>query len=122
MIESHGSEPDFDALADLDWDTDELFDVLSDSRRRFVLTCLQEYAGALALRDVADELAVREHGASIKDIPAAEVESIRRSLYHVHVPKMADAGVVKFSKERNAVALAEGSEELTSLVARPTVQ
>jgi len=60
---------------------------------------------------VADELAVWEHDARITEISAEDVAAIHTDLYHVHVPKMADAGVVEYSQERELVALAEPSRE-----------
>lgn len=106
MTDSDPGLPDVAALADADVDADALFDVLADSRRRFVIACLDEYADPMALRDVADELATWERDAPITDIPADEVESIHAALYHVHVPKMVDAGIVDYCRERDAVALA----------------
>lgn len=121
MTSDERAEPDFAALGALDVETEVLFDVLSDARRRFVLACLQEYATPMALGDVADELATWEHDAEITDIPAEEVRSIYVSLYHLHVPKMADAGLVEYSQERDAVALAEDNDELTALVDFPSL-
>lgn len=103
-----------------DFDADVLFDALSESRRRFVLSCLQEYATPMALGDIADELAVREHEVAITDIPAEEVTSIYISLYHCHIPKMADLGIVEYSQDRDAVTLTEKGSELISMVSLPT--
>ena len=121
MTDAHESEPDVAALTDLDVDTDALFDVLSDSRRRFVLACLQEYATPMALGDVADELAVWEHDAPITDVPADAVRSIYASLYHRHVPKMVDAGIVEYSQERDALTVAGTGDDLAPLVNLPSL-
>ena len=112
---------DHAALAALDVDTDDLLDVLSDARRRFVVACLTEYETPLTLPDVADELAVWEHDARITDVPAEDVAAIHADLYHVHVPKMADAGVVEYSQERELVALAEPVDELSAHLELPSV-
>jgi hypothetical protein len=46
----------------------------------------------------------------IEDGPA-NVEAVRRSLYHCHVPALADAGLVDFSPERRSVALADDAPD-----------
>lgn len=126
MSNARRSETDYAALADLDVntdrdvDTDDLFDVVSNVRRRFVVACLDEYATPMALRDVADELATWEHDAPIAEVPEENVRSIYVSLYHVHVPKLAAAGIVEYSEERDAVAPREISEDIVSLVDLPS--
>ena len=120
MTDTRESDLDFTAVTDLDLDA--LFDVLSDSRRRFVLACLDEYATPLALGDVADELAVRERDAAITEIAAEDVRSVYADLYHVHVPKMADFGIVEYSQERDAVTLADGHDELSAVAKLPGIE
>lgn len=112
MMESQGNEPDFAALTELDLGTDALIAVLSDSRRRFVLACLQKYATPMALADLADVLASWEHDAELNEIPADDVKTIYISLYHRHIPKLADVGLVEYSQERDAVTLTQESQEL----------
>lgn len=119
MASNEQQEPDLETLVGLDVDTDALFDLLADSRRRFVLACLHEYSTPMVLADIADELATWEHDADITDVPAEEVRSIYLSLYHNHVPKMEDVGLVEYSQERDAVELREESDQLASLVDYP---
>lgn len=109
-------------VTDRDVEADDLFDVLSDARRRFVLACLREYATPMALADVADELATWEHDAPITQISEEEVTSLYLSLYHMHIPKMDDAGIIEYSQERDAVALTEDSEDIASLVDLPSIE
>lgn len=122
MTHNETNNPDFTALANSDVELDALFDVLSDSRRRFILTYLQEHDTPMALMDVVDELATWEHEADITDIPAKEVSSISISLYHRHLPKMADAGIVEYTREGGAEVPTENSDELISLVSSPPVE
>lgn len=122
MTYDEENNPDFAALTDSHMESDALFDVLSDSRRRFVLACLQEHDTPMALENIVDELAIWEHDAEITEIPAEEVSSISISLSHVHIPKMVDGGIVKYSQERDAVTLTEDYDELTSLVSLPLVE
>lgn len=104
-----GSQPP-EATDDLP--TDTAFDVLAHHRRRYALQYLRSYGSRMSLADLADEIAVREHEVPIKDIPAETVKRIYLSLYHRHIPKLEDAGVVTYSQQRDAVALTEQASEL----------
>lgn len=101
-------------------DPDALLGVLSNSRRRFVVACLEEHATPMALADLADELATREHDAPLDRVPEDDVVAIYMSLYHVHVPKLSDAGLVEYSQERDAVALAEDGDEISAFASLPS--
>lgn len=93
---------------------DRLFDTLSHSRRRRVLSLLLEH-GSLPLADLADEVATRERDETIAEIPPADVLDVYTSLYHVHVPKLEAASLVEYSQSRDEVALVDGC--LAELVA-----
>lgn len=81
--------------------TDELFDVLARERRRHVLRCLLERAEPVALGELASAVARRE--AETAD-EAPPLDRVRMSLYHTHLPRLADAGAVKYDAEREVVA------------------
>lgn len=79
----------------------------ANERRRAVLDALLAAAAPLALADLAVELVERERGPSPG---ASDHEAIQRcyvSLYHRHVPKLVDAGLVTFDDDRRTVALPE---------------
>ena len=84
--------------------TAELYEVLSDPRRRRVLSCLRSSRTPMALADLTDDLLRREADAS----PSAaqdERERIYVSLYHRHLPKLGKAGLVSFDIDRKLVGL-----------------
>lgn len=77
---------------------DAILHLLAHSRRRDLLTCLQQHDDPLPLADVADELAVGEHGTDLELIPAEEVKRIYMTLYHTHIPKLVSHGVVQYNQ------------------------
>lgn len=95
-------------------DRSTLHDLLSSERRRHVLSCLGEH-GPMALPDLADEVAEREHDAALPQVPEDAVLTIYLSLYHTHVPKLAQADVVSYDQDRDAVALATDADTLDSV-------
>lgn len=116
-----GDAPARDSRADPDaLSLDALFDALADRRRRYVLHCLRESRTPMALADLADEVATREQEAPISEVPAEEVKRVYVSLYHAHVPKLADASIVEYSQQRDLVALSENSERIEPLLERST--
>lgn len=95
---------------------DVLFDVLADQRRRYALECLLEFRTPIALADLASEVASRELETPVPDIPAEEVKRVYISLYHSHVPKMADANIVEYTQEQDTVALSTEREHIEPFV------
>lgn len=82
---------------------DATFALLAAARRRYALTYLSGRSQPVALADLAEEVAVREHGDPIAAIPDPEVRRIYLSLYHLHVPKMVEAGAIEYDRDRNAI-------------------
>lgn len=95
-----------------DLSADTVFELLAARRRRYLLESLAEHGYSLTLADLADEVAARETGAHITEIPEGDVLDIYLSLYHTHLPKLEAAKVVAYDQDndlvgrgRNAVVL-----------------
>ena len=86
---------------------DALLDALSHRYRRFVVAALEDSGQPLALADLAADVAARDTAES----PTIErIRTIKIELYHVHVPKLAETGLVAFDRDRNVVRSTEQSE------------
>ena len=97
---------------------ESMFDLLSNRRRRILLTCLNEHGPTIALPDLAEEVAVREFDSRVTEIPEERVLHVYTSLYHVHVPKLVDAGVVEYEQERDLVRVTENARLVESFGSR----
>lgn len=98
---------------------DELFSVLANRRRRYVLYCLKTSKTPMAVADVADALVRWETDES----PPAVQETRERvyiSLYHCHLPKLADADLISFDINQKLVDLREDGKDLPLSVVRPS--
>jgi len=93
--------------------------LLSHHRRRKLLNCLQSNGCSLSLPDAAEEVAVREFNKALEEIAAKDVKQVYMSLYHAHVPKLADHGVVKYDQEQDRVALTDKADALTQHMESP---
>jgi hypothetical protein len=111
---------------------DEIFDVLSNSRRRYALHHLRRRAnehdgngigiangrwsgngtGAgngngreVALSDLAEQVAAWETGGTVEDLSAAERKRAYTSLQQFHLPQLDDQGIVEYDRDRGIVSL-----------------
>lgn len=81
---------------------DDVFEVLDSSRRRYLLSTLSERP-EWRLDDLAERIAARETDAPVRADDEGDEEQVYASLYHVHVPLLADRGVVTFDPETDRV-------------------
>lgn len=80
---------------------DTVFELLASSRRRSALYVLYRSDGSVALSDLVAEVASMEEVAP---------ERVATALHQVHLPKLADAGVVEYDAEDETVRLVTPSE------------
>lgn len=113
---THTSHSDFDCidlvLATLDWleqrdespeAVDEGLELLADERRRLFLSVMRTYGEEITLPDVAEEVAVRESGRAVTELSAERVANVYISLYHDHMPRLIEAGLIEYDQERDLV-------------------
>lgn len=97
---SEPSEPFPQSDTDTGVDTDELFDLLSNARRRRVLAVLQRADGdAATLEELAERVVARDTDDGSDDPEAAAI-----ALHHVHLPKLADCGVIEYDARNGTVS------------------
>ncbi len=82
---------------------DELFQALADDRRQLALRCLAESDRPLALADLARMVASREPPESPTEPPHERTKSVYLSLYHRHVPRLADADLITYDRDHEMV-------------------
>lgn len=83
---------------------DDVFSLLGDQRRRLLLAVMRNYGEAVTLPDAAEEVAARETGHTVRNISAEHVTEVYLSLYHDHLPRLVDAGLLEYDQERDLVA------------------
>lgn len=85
---------------------------LAVDRRRIVLDLLDEHA-SLTLADLADEVAERDHDASITQIDADAVLDVYLDLATEHVPRLAAEYLVRYDEERELVSFVGRDSDAT---------
>lgn len=91
---------------------DELFEVLSNRRRRYTVHALEETNGAAEIGDVAEQVAAWEYDVDIDEVSYEERKRVYTALQQSHLPMMDDAGIVKFNKDRGLVEPTESLNDI----------
>ncbi|MFW6317032.1 MAG: DUF7344 domain-containing protein [Halorubrum sp.] len=92
---------------------DEVFEVLSSSRRRLILYHLHRRGGRAVLRDLASDTAKAE---SEDDVDDDVVKRFYISLYQTHVPKLEEVGLVRYDSDSKTVSLTDRIEEVEAIL------
>ena len=85
---------------------DELFGLLSNSRRRAVLELLAE-TDESTVYELSRHIAGRENGTDPQQVTAVERKRVYIGLHQNHLPLMNRHGVIEYDKDRGTVALAD---------------
>lgn len=95
---------------------DDLFDMLSHSRRRFTLQHLKSAETPLLVEELVTKIMANENHRPMTPDSGADREAIEVSLRHAHLPKMADGGFVRYDVSDQMVTLADRADEAWALL------
>lgn len=88
-------------------ETDEILIALSHHQRRETLKILRTIGRPLALADLAIELTRQLENIDSTVEEQQRAERLKLELYHCHIPRLSDVGLVEYNEARNVVALTE---------------
>ncbi|MCU4801544.1 hypothetical protein OB920_14285 [Halobacteria archaeon HArc-gm2] len=80
------------AAPEAEWD--DVLECLAHDRRRTALSIVVDHGGAIGRRNLARRTLARERDAPTSSLSTNDVDEVLASLYHVHLPKLRDAGLV----------------------------
>ena len=83
---------------------DAAFRLLADQRRRLFLDVVTTHNEELTLADAAEEVAEREAGRSVVELSPERIKEVYISLYHDHLPRLLEAGLLEYEQERDLVS------------------
>lgn len=96
---------------------DLIFDVLKNRRRRYTLHYLKRQDRPVELSELAEQVAAWENDKTVPELTANERKSVYTSLYQTHLPKLADAGIVDYNRNRGVVELSRNASQLEGYLA-----
>jgi hypothetical protein len=94
---------------------DRIHSALAHPRRRYLCYELREGA-EWTLTELATSIAAWENDVPRDQVTSGQREDVYVALYHAHVPKLADIGVVTFDRTRETVTVGEHADQLLSVL------
>lgn len=92
----------------------EIFEILSNDRRQYVIKFLleqpEEYSAPLG--EVVDYVAERENGVSNAELDTAQRKRVYTALRQCHLPKLDDYGVVTYDNLRSEVQIGSDIDDI----------
>lgn len=97
---------------DEDLGQNEAFDLLNNSRRRYVLYLLETHDEAMPIGDLADEVASWEQDKPIDELTQQERKRVHVSLYQTHLVRLDERGVVEFDRDSGMVTITPKADQI----------
>ena len=91
-------------------DRGEVFDILSNHRRRYTIHFCKQEEGPVSLSDLAEQVAAWENDKEVEEIDWSERKTVYTSLQQTHLPTLADAEMIEY--ENGTVELTDRVGEL----------
>lgn len=82
----------------------QLFGVLTDETRRRIIRILRGQTGSISEQDLAERLAAMESDSKPEETTSETAEAVLIQLYHIHLPKLVDTGLVEWDRDARTVA------------------
>lgn len=89
---------------------DDLFDVLSNPRRRCALYYLQREGGAVALQEVVDYVTAWQYDQPLSELDAGDRMCVYSALHQVHLPRLDEAGFVEYDRNDRTIEVRDELE------------
>lgn len=91
---------------------DTVFEILSNSRRRFMLSYLHEHDGPVDLMDLANEIAAWENDTTVDELTDKQSKRVYVSVYQTHVPKLVSTGLIEYDSDSGLIELSDRADEI----------
>lgn len=91
---------------------DEVYEVLSNRRRRFVIHALKRREGPVDVTELSKHVTAWEIGVEPAEVAYEDRRNVYSTLQRTHLPKLDEKDIVAFDEEENVVEPAETLEAL----------
>lgn len=98
-----GSENSLELSSDLS--TEDIYEVLSNRRRRYAIHYLKQTDGPVDVSTLAEQVAAWENNKSVSELDSQERKRVYISLYQSHLPTLEKRGLVDYDDDRGIVEL-----------------
>lgn len=91
---------------------EQVFDILSNRRRRHTLHYLRQHDRPVELRELSTQLTAWENGTTLEEVTHDERKRLYTALRQIHLPKMDNAGVLDFDAARGVIESKPAMEDV----------
>ncbi len=90
----------------------QIFSVLSNRRRRFVLHYILQNGEETTIRKLTEQIAAWESSTDTEYVDSAARKRVYTALQQNHLPKMDEAGIINFQKDRGVIERTDAADKL----------
>jgi hypothetical protein len=91
----------------------EIFDVLQNQRRRYVLQYLKRFDGPVSLSDLATQVAAWEYRTPVEEVSTDQKKRVYTTLQQTHLQKLQEAGIVEYDPDENLIRPTTHTDDLS---------
>lgn len=95
---------------------DEVFTALDHSRRRYLLYTLVNDRSEETLSELATNIVAWEQDKPIEEVTNEERRRVHVSLYHSHIPKLADLNILEYREGEDIIVRARNTEQVKGVL------
>jgi len=99
---------------------DEIFGILSNGRRRYVLSLLKQADGPVHINELTKNVAAWENDIEVDELTDQQAKRVYVSLYQSHLPKLESLGIVEYTEDDNLVALTDEADRIDRFLGDPS--
>lgn len=91
----------------------EIFELLRNQRRRYVLHYLKRDPGPVELGSLAQQIAAWEYDTIPSEVTPEQRKRIYTTLQQTHLPKMDEAGILRFDRDAGLIERTDRTTDVT---------
>ncbi|WP_263018494.1 DUF7344 domain-containing protein [Natronobiforma cellulositropha] len=91
----------------------DIFEVLRNQRRRYVLQYLKQDDSAVELGDLAQQVAAWEYETTLEEVTPEQRKRVYTTLQQTHLPKMDQSGILVFDADRGLIEATDRAADLS---------
>lgn len=92
-----------DTTSSVELSEDQIYHLLQNERRRYVLRYLHGSDEQESMRDIAEQVAAWENNSTVQAITSSERQRVYIPLYQSHLPKLDEEGIIEYDQSRGTV-------------------
>ena len=91
----------------------EIFEVLRNQRRRYVVQYLKQDDRPVELGDLAQQVAAWEYDTTLEGVTSAQRKRVYTTLQQTHLPKMDSAGILRFDSDEGLIESTDRTRDIS---------